>query len=90
MAQELYRFQHPLAVARWEQFPQRSFFKLMNNSDLGKTQENLRNRVDVELITDARLLRKRVAKPSFYRGNPYSVNTDSYSESSYLCRMCGA
>ena len=42
----------------------------MNNSVFGKTQENLRNRVNVELITDARILRKRVAKPNFYRGNP--------------------
>ena len=42
----------------------------MNNSVFGKTQENLRNRVSVELITDARILRKRVAKPDFYRGNP--------------------
>ena len=45
-------------------------FILMNNSVFGKTQEILRNRVHVELITDARILRKRVAKPSFYRGNP--------------------
>ena len=48
----------------------KDFFKLMNNSDIGKTQENLRNRVGVELITYARLLQKPVVKPSFYRGNP--------------------
>ena len=48
----------------------KDFFKLMNNSVFGETQENLRNHVGVELITDARLLRKRVAKPSLYRGNP--------------------
>ena len=24
----------------------------------------------VQLVTDARILRKRVAKPNFYRGNP--------------------
>ena len=42
----------------------------MNNSGFGKTQENLRNSVSVELITDARILRKRVAKQNFYRGNP--------------------
>ena len=41
----------------------------MNNNVFGKTQENLRNRVSVELITDARILRKRVAKPNFNRGN---------------------
>ena len=32
-------------------------------------QDNLRNRVQVELITDARILHKQVAKPSFCRGN---------------------
>ena len=42
----------------------------MNNSLFGKTQGNLRNRVHVELVTDTRILRKRVGRPSFYRGNP--------------------
>ena len=41
----------------------------MNDCVFGKTQENLRNRVHVELITDACILRKRVAIPSFCRGN---------------------
>ena len=30
----------------------------------------MRNRVHVELVADARILRKRVAKPSFCRSNP--------------------
>ena len=43
----------------------KDFFTLMNNSVFGKTHENLRKRVNVELITDANILRKRVAKPNF-------------------------
>ena len=43
-----------------------SFFKLMNNSFYGKTQENLRKRVNVELILDRRVFLKRIAKPTFY------------------------
>ena len=41
---------------------------LMNNSVFGKTQENLRKRVQVDIITNAAVLRKKVAKPSFCRG----------------------
>ena len=48
----------------------KDFFKLMNNSVFGKTQENLRKRVHVELITGAGILSKRVAKPNFSRGSP--------------------
>ena len=48
----------------------KNFLTLMNNCVYGKTQENLRNRGQVELVTDACVLRKRVVKPSFYRGNP--------------------
>ena len=48
----------------------RDFFKLMDNSVFGKTQENLRKRVQVDLITDAAVLRKRIAKASFCREIP--------------------
>ena len=52
---------------------QRTFLKGLLQIDeqqsvFGKTQENLRNRV--ELVTDAHILRRRVARPSFYRCNP--------------------
>ena len=43
----------------------KDFFKVMNNSVFGKTQENLWNRVQVDVVTDAATLRKRICKPSF-------------------------
>ena len=48
----------------------KDMLSLMNNSVFGKTQENLRKRVQVDIVTDASILRKRVAKPSFCRGIP--------------------
>ena len=42
----------------------------MDNSVFCKTQENLRKRVNVELIPDANILRKHVANPIFCRGMP--------------------
>ena len=43
---------------------QKDFYKLMNNSVFGKTQENLRNRVNVEVLTNRELALKRACKPS--------------------------
>ena len=44
---------------------EKEFFKLMNNSVFGKTMENLRKRVSIELVKDAEKAEKLVNKPNF-------------------------
>ena len=41
------------------------FFKLMNNSIFGKTLENIRNMVDIRLITSDKVAQKLAAKPNY-------------------------
>ena len=52
----------------------RDFFKLMNNSVFCKTMENIRNRVDIRLVTREKDLKKLINKPQFVHRNIFSEN----------------
>ena len=51
---------------------EKDFFKVMNNNAYGRTMENLRKRVKVRLIYDAKDYKKYVSKPSFVSQNIFN------------------
>ncbi len=53
---------------------EKDFFKLMNNSVYGKTMENVRNRVDIKLMTDAKNVNKLYKKPNFKKDTHFDEN----------------
>ena len=53
---------------------EKDFFKLMNNSVFGKTMENIRNRVDIKLITNEKAAKKLISKPNFYHRTIFTEN----------------
>ena len=53
---------------------EKDFFKLMNNSVFFKTMENLRKRVSVKLVNNAKDYVRYISKPSFkHRISAYDV-----------------
>ena len=50
------------------------FFKLMNNSVLGKTLENFRKRVDLRPVTNEKKLDKLTAKPTYMSSKIFNEN----------------
>ena len=53
---------------------EKDFYKLMNNSVFGKTMENVRNRVNVKLVTKEKTLGKLAKKANFKSANIFNEN----------------
>ena len=59
---------------------EKHYFKLMNNSVFGKTMENLRKRMSVKLINNAKDYVKHITKLSFVSQKIFSKNFASIPE----------
>lgn len=53
---------------------EKDFFKLMNNSVFGKTMENIRNRVKIELVNNKKKAEKLISKPDFVHATIFGDN----------------
>ena len=51
---------------------QKDFLKLINNSVLGKTMENIKNHKDLKLVTNDKKYLKYAMKPNFNECHPFS------------------
>ena len=53
---------------------EKDFYKLMNNAVFGKTMENVRNRINVKLVTNEKACNKLTKKPNFKSVNIFHEN----------------
>ena len=60
-------------VIKFQKF-EKDFFKLMSNSLLGKTMENIRKHRDINLVMNEEMYLKRVMKPNLKSGIIFSKN----------------
>ena len=50
---------------------EKNFYKLMNNSVFGKNMENVRDRIDIEIVVDEKRYEKVINAPTFVRSNTF-------------------
>ena len=67
---------------------EKDFFKLMNNAVFGKTMENMRARVKIDLYTDANKVLYQVAKPQFMSQKIYSEDLIAIKQVPKEVKLC--
>jgi hypothetical protein len=67
---------------------EKDLYKLMNNAPFGKTMENMRGRVDIQLYTDEKLVEKQVAKPQYLQSKIYSEDLIAIKSVPKVVTLC--
>ena len=73
MARTLYWYEHRSKKKAKNDF-EKYFFKLVNNSDFGKTMENVRKHKDSKLVTTERRMNYLVFEPNYDTTNFFTEN----------------
>ena len=60
---------------------EKSFFKLLNNANFGKTMENVRRRQDIRLVTNKKKAKKLIAQPHFKHFHIFTEDLSAVSMS---------
>jgi hypothetical protein len=66
---------------------EKDLYKLMNNAVFGKTMENMRERVNIGLYTDEKLVQKQVNKPQYLDHKIYSDDLVAIKLSKYEVKL---
>ncbi|XP_025196300.1 uncharacterized protein LOC112595357 [Melanaphis sacchari] len=67
---------------------ERDFFKLLNNAVFGKTMENVRQRMEMKLVSCDRRLQKLINKSTFKHCTTYSENLNAVSLENKIIHFC--
>ncbi|KAE9540697.1 hypothetical protein AGLY_003942 [Aphis glycines] len=67
---------------------EKDFFKLLNNAVFGKTMENVRKRMEMELVSCDRRLQKLINKSTFKHCTTYSENLNAVTLENKIINFC--
>ena len=66
---------------------EKDLYKLMNNAVFGKTMENVRNHVDISIVTDEQKYLKQICKPQYESSKIYAENLVAIKQTKRVVKL---